>query len=130
MLKGLQAKFSQAGLLIRGVLCCVHADLRQKLLATGNALLLFDGRDDFQWGCGYDMSGANRLGELLMAVRQECAQEAATRGAARMAARKQRRPQRMEADCQAWGGKRQCGPQRGGLVRGDSACQDEQCGME
>lgn len=61
MLEGLRAKFSQ------------HGPLRAELLATGDALLVeHTARDDF-WGDGGDGSGANRLGILLMRIREELA---------------------------------------------------------
>ncbi len=59
MLIALRAKFSQ------------HADLRARLLATGNAHLAEHTVNDRYWGDGGDGSGVNRLGQLLMQVRGE-----------------------------------------------------------
>lgn len=59
MLKGLRAKFTQ------------NPELAQKLLDTGEAALI-EGNDwgDVYWGV-CEGSGKNRLGKLLMKVRQE-----------------------------------------------------------
>ena len=59
MLDALRAKFSQ------------HADLRELLLATGDAKLVEHTGNDAYWGDGGDGSGKNRLGYLLMQVREE-----------------------------------------------------------
>ena len=48
-----------------------HADLRQRLLATGEIELVEANPEDGYWGDGGDGSGANRAGHLLMEVRQE-----------------------------------------------------------
>jgi ribA/ribD-fused uncharacterized protein len=48
-----------------------HADLRASLLATGDALLVEHTENDAYWGDGGDGSGRNRLGEILMSVRDE-----------------------------------------------------------
>ena len=59
MLDALRAKFTQ------------HADLRTRLLATGDAKLVEHTERDSYWGDGGDGSGKNRLGALLMQVRNE-----------------------------------------------------------
>ncbi len=59
MLDALRAKFTQ------------HADLRALLLSTGDARLVEHTGNDSYWGDGGDGSGKNRLGELLMRVRDE-----------------------------------------------------------
>lgn len=59
MLDALRAKFSQ------------HPELRELLLATGNALLVEHTANDSYWADGGDGSGKNRLGILLMRVRGE-----------------------------------------------------------
>lgn len=59
MLKALRAKFVQ------------HATLRRQLLETGDRELVEHTRNDSYWADGGDGSGRNRLGELLMQVRQE-----------------------------------------------------------
>lgn len=46
-----------------------HAELREKLLATGDEQLVEASPIDFYWGCGNDGTGLNRLGEILMSVR-------------------------------------------------------------
>jgi ribA/ribD-fused uncharacterized protein len=48
-----------------------HADVRAVLLATGEAVLVEDSPTDDYWGCGPDGQGRNRLGKILMAVRDE-----------------------------------------------------------
>jgi len=59
MLDALRAKFTQ------------HADLRTLLLATGDAQLVEHTTNDSYWGDGGDGSGKNRLGQLLMRLRDE-----------------------------------------------------------
>ena len=58
------AKFSQ------------HADLRATLLATGGSTIVEHTKNDAYWGDGGDGSGKNRLGEILMEVREELRAEA------------------------------------------------------
>jgi len=59
MLRALRAKFTQ------------HPELREKLLATGNEELVHDSPDDYHWGIGKQGTGKNRLGVLLMRLRDE-----------------------------------------------------------
>lgn len=59
MLEVLRAKFTQ------------HADLKAVLLGTGDAQLVEHTAKDSYWGDGGDGSGKNRLGQLLMQVREE-----------------------------------------------------------
>lgn len=59
MLEALRAKFTQ------------HEDLREILLATGDAEIVEHTTNDSYWGDGGDGSGKNRLGHLLMQVREE-----------------------------------------------------------
>lgn len=59
MLEAVRAKFAQ------------HDDLRQVLLGTGDALLIEHTANDAYWGDGGDGSGKNRLGQILMRVRDE-----------------------------------------------------------
>lgn len=60
MLCGLRAKFSRP-------------DLRERLLATAPAMLIEAAPRDYHWGCGARGTGKNRLGMLLMRVRDELA---------------------------------------------------------
>lgn len=46
-----------------------HEDLKDALIATGDAILVEHTTNDSYWGDGGDGSGKNRLGETLMAVR-------------------------------------------------------------
>ncbi|MGB7341944.1 MAG: NADAR family protein [Phototrophicaceae bacterium] len=46
-----------------------HADLAQLLLSTGDQLIVENAPSDYYWGCGQDGSGKNRLGIILMDVR-------------------------------------------------------------
>lgn len=57
MLEALQAKFGQ------------HSELAARLRATGDALLIEHRARDAYWGDGGDGRGLNRLGALLMRVR-------------------------------------------------------------
>lgn len=59
MLEALRAKFTQ------------HEDLQAILLGTGEVLLVEHTEKDSYWGDGGDGSGKNRLGQLLMRVREE-----------------------------------------------------------
>lgn len=59
MLTALRAKFSQ------------HPELAQRLLATGAAQLVEHTSQDHYWADGGDGTGRNRLGQLLMQVREE-----------------------------------------------------------
>lgn len=47
-----------------------NADIREILLATGDELIVENAPHDYYWGCGQDGSGQNKLGEILMAVRE------------------------------------------------------------
>lgn len=59
MFEAVMAKFMQ------------HDDLRALLLGTGNAKLIEHTENDHYWGDGGDGSGRNRLGYILMRVREE-----------------------------------------------------------
>jgi ribA/ribD-fused uncharacterized protein len=59
MLEAVRAKFSQ------------HEELRAILLGTGDALLVEHTENDSYWGDGGDGSGKNRLGQILMKLRDE-----------------------------------------------------------
>ena len=48
-----------------------HADLREKLLGTGDAEIVEHTDRDSYWGDGGDGSGHNMLGRILMSVRDE-----------------------------------------------------------
>jgi N-glycosidase YbiA len=56
----------------RAVLCkfSKHPELREILLSTGDEFLVENAPDDYYWGCGKDGSGKNKLGEILMVVRE------------------------------------------------------------
>ncbi len=66
MREALYAKFTQ------------HEGLREKLLATGDALLIEHTQHDAYWADGGDGSGKNRLGVLLMELREQLRQEDAS----------------------------------------------------
>ena len=46
-------------------------ELREKLLETGNSILIEDSKTDPFWGVGKKGNGKNMLGKLLMKVRRE-----------------------------------------------------------
>jgi ribA/ribD-fused uncharacterized protein len=48
-----------------------HDDLRATLLGTSDALLVEHTANDSYWGDGGDGSGKNKLGKILMSVREE-----------------------------------------------------------
>ena len=58
MYEAVYAKFTQ------------HVDLKQKLLDSGEAVLIEDSPVDYYWGCGSEGTGKNMLGKTLMAVRK------------------------------------------------------------
>jgi len=47
-----------------------HADIREVLLSTGDEEIVENSPSDYYWGCGKDGSGKNRLGLILMEVRE------------------------------------------------------------
>lgn len=47
-----------------------HESLRTLLLSTGDAILVEHTTNDSYWGDGGDGSGRNRLGQILMSVRE------------------------------------------------------------
>lgn len=51
-----------------------HADLRRLLLETGDAELVEHTENDRYWADGGDGSGLNRLGAILMEVREKLKQ--------------------------------------------------------
>lgn len=59
MLRCLRAKFQQ------------HPQLAERLLSSGNLRLVEHTKDDSYWGDAGDGSGLNRLGALLMQIREE-----------------------------------------------------------
>jgi N-glycosidase YbiA len=59
MLEAVRAKFTQ------------HEDLEAILLSTGDAIIVERTERDSYWGDGGDGSGKNRLGRILMQVREE-----------------------------------------------------------
>lgn len=63
MITALRAKFSQ------------HASLQELLVSTGDALLVEHTKNDLYWADGGNGSGKNRLGHLLMQIRQELQQQ-------------------------------------------------------
>ena len=48
-----------------------HPEIAKGLLATGDAILIEHTRNDAYWADGGDGSGMNKLGLLLMQVRDE-----------------------------------------------------------
>jgi hypothetical protein len=53
-----------------------HADLREQLLATGDEELVEDSPTDDYWGRGRRGTGKNRLGRILMEVREVLSRDA------------------------------------------------------
>lgn len=46
-----------------------HLDIQQILLSTGKQLIVENSPTDYYWGCGKDGSGKNKLGTILMQIR-------------------------------------------------------------
>jgi N-glycosidase YbiA len=65
----------------KAVLCKFshHQDIQAILLSTGEKLLVENAPGDYYWGCGKDGTGRNRLGAILMEVREILQQEARSR---------------------------------------------------
>lgn len=59
MRKALLAKFGQ------------NKDINETLLSTGYKELVEETTNDYYWGCGTNKTGLNKLGILLMEVREE-----------------------------------------------------------
>ena len=59
MRRALRAKFT------------THGKLRRLLLETGSRELVEQASSDYYWGCGRSGTGQNRLGVLLMELREE-----------------------------------------------------------
>ena len=59
MLEAVRAKFTQ------------HNDLKELLIDTGDALLIEHTENDDYWGDGGNGKGKNKLGKILMKVREE-----------------------------------------------------------
>jgi ribA/ribD-fused uncharacterized protein len=68
MRAGLRAKFTQ------------HEDLKQLLISTGDKILQEASPTDVYWGIGKSGKGQNRLGVLLMELRDELAAESGPEG--------------------------------------------------
>jgi N-glycosidase YbiA len=60
-----------------------HADLQEVLLATGDAVIVEHTKNDAYWGDGGDGRGQNKLGRILMRVREELRSAADAGGDAR-----------------------------------------------
>jgi N-glycosidase YbiA len=56
----------------KAVLCkfATHAEIREILLSTEDELIIENSPIDYYWGCGADGSGKNKLGEILVIVRE------------------------------------------------------------
>ena len=52
-----------------------HASCREELLSTGEEEIVEKTRGDYYWGCGTDGGGKNRLGILLMELREQYREE-------------------------------------------------------
>lgn len=48
-----------------------HAKLARLLLSTGERMIVENAPTDSYWGCGPDGSGLNKLGQILMQVRED-----------------------------------------------------------
>ncbi len=48
-----------------------HKEVRQQLLDTGTEEIVENAQGDYYWGCGADGTGQNKLGKILMDVRDK-----------------------------------------------------------
>ncbi len=53
-----------------------HDEIRDLLLSTGDEKIIENAPGDYYWGCGKDGTGKNKLGLILMAVRERLRNEA------------------------------------------------------
>lgn len=53
-----------------------HAQPKQILLTTGDELIVENAPGDYYWGCGKNGSGQNKLGKILMEIRNILREEA------------------------------------------------------
>jgi ribA/ribD-fused uncharacterized protein len=51
-----------------------NEEIRQILLSTGDEQIIEEAPHEEYWGSGKDGNGKNRMGQILMAVRQELRQ--------------------------------------------------------
>jgi N-glycosidase YbiA len=56
-----------------------HKDIQKILLDTGDEKIIENAPGDYYWGVGADGSGKNRLGTILMEVREELQQKNASK---------------------------------------------------
>ena len=49
-----------------------HKELQNLLITTGDEELIENSKSDFYWGCGWDGTGQNKLGKILMEIRENC----------------------------------------------------------
>jgi len=48
-----------------------HTEIGELLIATGSELIVENSPIDYYWGCGKDGSGQNKLGQIIMKVREK-----------------------------------------------------------
>ena len=48
-----------------------YGDIREILMSTGDELIVENSPSDYYWGCGKDGTGKNKLGLILMTVREK-----------------------------------------------------------
>ncbi len=48
-----------------------HPFIREKLIESGDRIIMEDSHKDSFWGCGEDFQGRNELGKVWMRVREE-----------------------------------------------------------
>ncbi len=51
--------------------CQMHAEVKERLLATDDSRLVESSQYDYYWGCGRDRRGLNTYGQVLMDVRKK-----------------------------------------------------------
>lgn len=58
--------------------CRAWPEVAEHLLQTGESRLVENSQYDYFWGCGRDLRGENRYGQVLMDVRRKLREEAAS----------------------------------------------------
>jgi len=71
-------KTIQRSMMTRGTWIKVHQypEIAQKLLDSGERMIVESSNYDYYWGCGRDQRGHNYYGKMLMDVRNKLRQEA------------------------------------------------------
>lgn len=65
-----EAKYEVMKLVVRAKVL-QHEEIYDLLMESGHEVIIEDSPIDYYWGCGHDGSGKNKLGRVLMEIRDE-----------------------------------------------------------